>query len=557
MKLKLPQIQKVPGSSGARFLRNLVPSALKFPAKLDLSKFPLPPFLKKMPGLGAGGSVKNKQVFVLEIGEVWLKMAVAKEGKLAGFEASMVEGASDLDIAQKIMEFLKKENLKPTEVLIAHPSHNLTMRILSLPSVDPREIKDIVDLQAVKQTPYSRDEITTGFHILGSDNAGYSRVLVAISHREVAARYFKITDLAGLANSQMTVSLEGLRFWFQEMIAAGKVTQDEMTLVLDVDWMTTDLMILLNDRIIFNRSIDRGAKHLTEQGQVMEAELVREIQRSLESGAAEMKPEEKVGRIILTGIQKPLKDFCAVLARELNMPCEVAGGITSMPSRLPGEFEEIEKGYSVSFVAAGGLALHPDKVTIDITPPEIQLRKSLEQRGKDLALAGTLLLAFVMVLSLICIEKIYKRSGYIGDLKKQYREIQTEAEEVERLVAKMKLAQEQGGAGGGILDVLREISAVLPDNIVLNALDYSETDRTVTIRGISAEMSGVFQFLTTLEGTQILEQVKTRNVSKRKIEEREVAEFEMIANIASNEQGRPDAGLTPPGSGAPEVEGAK
>jgi Tfp pilus assembly PilM family ATPase/Tfp pilus assembly protein PilN len=531
--------------------------ALKVPAGMKLPKIALPPFLKKIPGLNLGGGTQHKQVLVLEIGEIWLKMAVAKESKLAGFEASMIEGASDLDIAQKIMEYTKKENLKPTEILIAHPSHNLTMRILSLPSVDPREIKDIVDLQAVKQTPYSRDEITTGFHILGSDAAGYSRVLVAISHREVAARYFKITDLAGLTNSRMTVSLEGLRFWFQEMIAAGKVNKDEVTLVLDVDWMTTDLMLLLNDRIIFNRSIDRGAKHLTEQGQVMEAELVREIQRSLESGGAEMKPDEKVARIFLTGIPKPLKDFCAVLARELNMPCEVMDGITALPSRLPGEFTEIEKGYSVSFVAVGGIAIRPEQVVIDITPPEIQMRKNLEQRGKDLALAGTLLLAFVMVLSLICIEKIYKRTGYIGDLKKQYREIQTEAEEVERLVAKMKLAQEQAGTGGGVLDVLREISEVLPDNIVLSALDYSETERTVTIRGISAEMSGVFQFLTTLEGTQILEQVKTRNVSKRKVEDREVAEFEMIANIATSEQGKTALAATPPGSSAPEVEGAK
>jgi Tfp pilus assembly PilM family ATPase len=527
--------------------------------KFDPKNLPLPSFLKNLniPGLTAGKGMQTKELLVVEVGEMWLKMALAKEGHLAGFEASLVEGASDLDIAQKIMEFLKKENFKPAEVLIAHPSHNLTMRILSLPSIDPKEIKDIVDLQAVKQTPYSRDEITTGFHILGSDASGYSRVLVAISHRDVAARYFKITDLAGLSNSRMTISLEGLRFWFKEQLDKAVVSKTEVVLLLDVDWLTTDLLLLNGERIIFNRSIDRGAKHLIEQGQVMEAELVREVQRSLESGAAEMKPEEKVEKVILTGIPKPLKDFCAVMVREMNLPCEVLHGIADLPSHLPKQFEELEKNYSVSFVSAAGLALHPDQVVIDITPPEIQVRKSLEQRGRDLALAGTLLLAFIMVISLICMEKIYKRSGYVNDLKKQYREIQTESEEIERLVAKMKLAQEQGGAGSGALDVLREISDVLPDNIVLTALDYSEADKAVTIRGISSEMSGVFQFLTTLEGTQILEQVKTRNVSKRKVEDKEVAEFEMSAKIPSNASGLNTSVQTPPGSSAPEIEGAK
>lgn len=520
-----------------------------------IPKIKLPDSLKKLTGFSLPAA--KKQVLSLEIGDSWIKMAAVREGQVAALEASLIEGESDLDISQKITAFLKKESLKPTDVILSHPSHNLTTRILSLPSVDPKEIKDIVDLQAVKQTPYSREEITAGFQILDSDASGYSRVLVTISHREVAARYFKIVELAGLYQARMTASLEGARGWFKTLISKGKIQKEEPFLFLDVDWTTTDLHLFSGDKIIYSRSIGLGAKNLMGQGAAVENEFVREIQRSMESGASELKGGV-IGSIVVSGVQKPLKDFSAALVRELNLPCEVMGGLDGVPALLaPSAADD----YSVSFITVMGIALNPSAIAIDLTPAEIQVRKSIEQRAKDLAFSGTLLLALISLVSLISVEKIYKRSGYLSQLKKQYQSISSEAESVERLVAKMKLAQDQAGGQNGVLDVLKDITEVIPPNIILSAMNYNSQDRSIVIRGVSSEMSGVFQFLTTLEGTPVLEQVKTRNVSKRKTADKELAEFEISANIRSGPpvMSSPDSNVIvlPAVSGGPEIQGAK
>lgn len=529
---------------------------MKFKRPL-FSEIKIPDGLKTFPGFHFVSA--KKQVLAVEVGDLWLKMAAVREGQAIALEASMIEGDSDLDISQKITAFLKKEGLKPTEVILSHPSHNLTTRILSLPSVDPKEIRDIVDLQAVKQTPYSREEITSGFQIIDSDNAGYSRVLVTISHREIAARYFKIIELAALYQARMTASLEGACSWFKTVAAKGKVLKEDPLLFLDVDWVTTDLHLFSGDKIIYSRSIGLGAKNLMGQGPAVENEFVREIQRSMESGAAELKGQA-IGHIVISGVQKPLKDFSAALVRELNLPCEVIGALEGLPAALaPAAADD----YSVSFITVIGLALNPSGITIDLTPAEILVRKSIEQRAKDLAFSGTLLLALISLISLISVEKIYKRSGYLAQLKKQYQSISSEAESVERLVAKMKLAEDQAGGQNGVLDVLKDITEVIPSNIVLSAMNYNGQERSIVIRGVSSEMSGVFQFLTTLEGTPVLEQVKTRNVSKRKTADKELAEFEISANIRSGPPvmagTSPDAQVIvmPAISGGPEIQGAK
>ncbi len=508
---------------------------------VKIPKFSLPDFKSLRLPMG-----KKKQILVLEIGEEWLKIAGAEEKgpdrKIVFLTAQSIQGFSELDIAQAISQFLLARNFKPDTVIISHPTHNLTMRILALPSTDPKEIKDIVDLQAVKQTPYTRDEITTDFDLIESDPSGYSRVLVAISHRDVASRYYRIAELARLTPERIALSLGGIRHWFKMLKNA--IDEKENILLLDVDWGTTDLLILKNGKIVFSRSLGIGAKQLGQAGAAMDQEFLKEVQRSMESGNAELK-DEKIGRLVLTGTETPpLKDLCALLARELNMPCEVIGVAREIPGSFLSPSADQIKEFTVSFAALTGLSLSVQPTEINLLPPEIQVRKGLEERSRDLAFLGTLLLALVMIVSLTSFEKIYKKNNDLNLLKKEYEKIRPEAEGLERLVAKMKLAQLQA-SGGSFMDALRDVNQIIPDNITLTAFDYNGQDKNVTIRGLSAEMSAVFQFLSTLEATPELEFVKTRNVTKRKVGDKDMAEFEIVANLR---QPGP-AGLKPPAAG--------
>ncbi len=497
--------------------------------KFSIPKFSFPRLPFPTPGLA-----KKENVLILEIGEEWIKLAGIEGGvkkeTLTCLGAEAVPGLSELESSQKIGAFLKSKSFKPAHVVMSHPAHQLTTRILALPSTDPKEIKDILDLQAVKQTPYAKEEITLGFRILGSDTSGYSRVLLAISHRDVALRYFRIAELANLPVEKMTLSIEGTIGWYRRTRAKEAVEGGQVVLLLDMDWLSTDFLIFRGENILFTRSLGLGAKHLKEGGATREGELLREIQLSMESGQAELKGE-CITHVALAGMGESFKDLLAALSRELNLPCEVVGSLPAIKESL-----SFASGVDIpqeagSFSSILGLALDHAATPINLVPSEIEVRRELEGRAKDLGFFGTLLLILIMLISVSSFIKIYKRSQYLHTLRREYASIEKSALEVERVVAKMKLAQEQMSARAGFLDVLQDVSHVLSNNTYLHSIQFQDQDRAVTFRGVSEEMSSVFQLLSTLEGTPHLEAVKTRNVTKTKMDEKDMSEFEIVATI--------------------------
>lgn len=481
---------------------------------------------------------KKQQTLILEIGEDWIKLLglvqAGQEKKITCLEAISINGANELLKSEKIGQFLKKNNFKPQYTYILHPSQNLTTRILSLPSTDPNEIKDIIALQAVKQTPYTKEEISTGFHIIDSDGTGYSRVFLAISHRDVASAYFRIGEFGGVSANQINISLEGVRSWYEAANLAKE--RETATVLLDVDWASTEVLILQGSKMIFSRSMSFGLKHLEERTMAVETEFLPELQRSLDAGAPELKGAV-ISRIILTGISKKIQDAVPVIARELSLPCEYVFNFQPFAEKVAQTLQDSIQKCSCSFAALLGFAFNPHPADINLIPSQIEAKKGLEDRAKDLAILGSLLLALVMLISVISFEKIYKKDQYLKYLKSEYSKIEAPAEEVERVVAKMKLASEQLNIGGNLLDVLYEITEVLPPNIYLTSVQYNALESNMVIRGMSEEMSAVFKLLSTLEAAPHLEFVKTRSVTKRKIDDKEMAEFEISAEIATSKQG--------------------
>lgn len=476
---------------------------------------------------------RQKMLLLVEINEPWLKFVViedtGKEKKWIALSARTIANQTDLDIGLEIDRFLALKTLKPTSVIISHPAHNLTNRILTLPSADPKEIKDIVQLQAVKQTPYSREEIVSGFHIIESDESGYSRVLVAIAHRDTPGRYFRILEFGKLNADLLTLSLEGSRHWFDLCRQQGLLPAEEGVLCLDLDSTTADLFIYDKSKLVFSRSFPIGHKQLAEQAMTME--FVQEVQRSMESGRGELK-DSRISQIILTGVEAQAKDIAALLSRELNLACSILPPGAPFQNALPAP--DGESVPPVSFVSLLGLAVMPADNLISLMPAEVLIRKELESRAKDLALLGTLCLVLIMMISMIFFEKLYKKSSSLSGLEKQYQVIARDADEVERMVAKMKLVQEIS-TRSSFLDALYEINEVIPRNITLTGMQFNHKDKAVAIKGVSEEMSAVFQFLSTLEATPEFEQVKTRNVTKKKVDNKDMAEFEMTATISQGQ----------------------
>jgi hypothetical protein len=158
-------------------------------------------------------------VTVISVGDRWLKLlhATGREPfrRVDLLLAHPIAGTDPDEILNRLKEVWGLKGLKPGAVLIANPSHLTTVRLFTLPSVDPKEIQEIVALQAERHTPYAKEEILTDHLVIESDRSGYSRVLVIISHQDVVHRGLRLVSGMGWPFEKVGFEWEGLAHWFR------------------------------------------------------------------------------------------------------------------------------------------------------------------------------------------------------------------------------------------------------------------------------------------------------------------------------------------------------
>ncbi|MCK5178509.1 MAG: pilus assembly protein PilM, partial [Candidatus Omnitrophica bacterium] len=131
-----------------------------------------------------------------------LKLAYAKVSptrkELVDLVSYEIQGLSDEEITKSIRSSLDSLKLSAPEVIVTVPSHATIAKNIEIPSLDAREIREIVDLQAGRHTPYSREEIIIDYINIGAYRENYTKILLIIVTLSVIRRQIDILERAGL-----------------------------------------------------------------------------------------------------------------------------------------------------------------------------------------------------------------------------------------------------------------------------------------------------------------------------------------------------------------------
>ncbi|MDD5441268.1 MAG: pilus assembly protein PilM, partial [Candidatus Omnitrophica bacterium] len=114
------------------------------------------------------------------------------------------------EIALKIKQTIAVFKIKNTQVVNIIPNQYVITKNIEIPSIDPNEIKEIIDLQAGRHTPYSRNEIVMDYSEIGVIHGRYTKVLLAIVKREIVEEREKIIKSAGLKLAGVLLGAECL-----------------------------------------------------------------------------------------------------------------------------------------------------------------------------------------------------------------------------------------------------------------------------------------------------------------------------------------------------------
>lgn len=452
--------------------------------------------------------------------------AFANKREVTNIISRDITGLSDVDISKIVRSCVGELGLKNPKIINVLPSHLVITKNIEIPSVDHNEIKEIINLQAGRHTPYSREEIIIDYIGIGTYKHSYTKILLVIVARSVVKRQFEILDRAGLRLENILLVPEGLAWAASRILKID--TQNAPVSIVHIDDTFTDFSVVFREKVVFIRSISMGAQGLVTDAEKNGLRFCEEIKRSLE--AYQYEDIEKIPQLlVLTGAVEEVKSLEDVLGGSLHIPIKIIPYLKNLTL-----LEPASRGASLaknsSFLSLIAPMFAWQELKINLVPEELKLRKSLEDRGRDLIKTGILVLVVFVFMFFIFISKIYFKTAYLKDLTVRFNSLNQDAQNLENDFTKISLIKNYLSGRGYSLEVLTELYSITPLDLQLNDIRFDEQGK-LSIRGTAESMSIVFSFVDGLSKSRYFKDVKTKYTTKRKEGAKDVADFEINASL--------------------------
>lgn len=476
--------------------------------------------------------MKKKDIVVaLEVTEKYLKFAqsawIKNKREIITLEAkSLSSGIDDKAISGEISNLFKAKFIKKSrQIILCLPGYLATTRYLKVPSAEPQEIENIINLQAPKYLPYPSEELITAYYPLGCDSEGYSRIFLVIVHQDIINRYLKILKDAGFMPTVVLISFYGLYNWY-----LSSHTNLEMTgplLLVNIDYAYQDVEIISGGKLVFTRSFSIEFKPQDQdQINLWQNKIIEEIKRSIITYQKDNIGKDPT-KIVLTGSLKNTFGLEKKISGALSLPIEVFSSLERVSLKEKSYWENTD----FSFSGITGLVLGKPAESLDLLPQEIRAKRRALVKRKEWLKSLILFISLLFTLLLWIGKNIYDKTQYLKQLQAQIDKILPEARSLEGIKNQLQIIREQFSIPASSVDVLAELYRITPGKITLSSFSFDEKTQFV-IKGEAQDLSDVFKFVNTLEESEYFQGASVKNAAKRKTQLTEVADFEIVCALS-------------------------
>lgn len=473
-------------------------------------------------------------VTVLEIGKEWLKVVQAEHSKagnkISYLEAIEVSSATDEEVIEKISELSKRNKIDSNKLLILIPHDMVSVKNLNLPSTNQPEIEDMIDLQIGKQTPYSSNEIIKGYLTSESYMSGYSRVMLAIAHRNLVQRYFKLIEGVGLAIKKIGFSTEGLLAW-KHFAYDQNLASNKSIALIDIDCRVVDFEIVAGGNTIFSRSLKMETPESLSSSEAWQDKFVEEAARSIYAYQNEVVGYEVTEIVISAGLSIKQRLNKELLRKKLGLPVKIIDQLDPVPktNKAVSLYDSLSKK-DLSFASLFGSALFFGKQKINFMPQEIKMERSFQERGKDIYRIGITSVFILVLISSLFFGRVYNKSRYLNQLNARLSEIEDEARVLNNMLSQTILIKERLNTRSFTLDLIYEVYKAIPADLYLTAMVFDGKE-SLNFRGNSNTMSEVFNFAEELEKSEYFKNITVERATQRSQGGKDLVNFEILCPI--------------------------
>jgi type IV pilus assembly protein PilM len=172
------------------------------------------------------------------------------------------------EVAEALRRLVKKSGTRTKNVAMALPASAVITKKIILPGgMSEQELEIQVESEANQYIPFSLDEVSLDFCVVGpsSTSAGDVEVLIAASRREKVQDRQGLAEAAGLKPVVMDVESYASR------LATGRLIQnlpnkgvDTIVALFEVGAMTTSMQVIRNEEVLYDRDQAFGGAQLTQ-----------------------------------------------------------------------------------------------------------------------------------------------------------------------------------------------------------------------------------------------------------------------------------------------------
>ena len=466
-----------------------------------------------------------KSLVALEIGDKYLKLAAAKspaQGSTLEFFVRPVQGLKDEEITKVLKDILDKSGWKQVSLVINLPRNLVTMRNLHLPSSDPKEISQMIDLHVGRIVPYKKEEILFDHASLRTDSLGYTAQMLAIVHKDVLKKYQRIAQAAGLEIESVFLSSYGVWQWTLNRFK-NEIKQDDLYLLLDIDSLYTDFIVFNKENILFSRTLAFEIRSVIANSELNK--FIGEIKQSLLIFHKNESINRKPSAIFVSGVfDAGIND---AVKREFDMPVHTV----SNPAQDEDKLKKAAIPGDTSLTAVADFAVEHRGKRLSFALPEMAIKRSLKEKTKDLTVLGILLFYLFTISMAFVWGGQYNRQSYLKRLVQRNKIIELEIGSLVDQYRKAGFVRDFISARRLPLLLLDEIEKLVPAEIVINYISLEKGDEA-TLRGQGTKLSDVFKFVTTLENSKYFRDVSTKYTRTKKVKDKELTDFEIAFTVA-------------------------
>lgn len=448
---------------------------------------------------------------------------------------SGMERTEDFEIASRIRALLGKKGLRSPNIITTISGPSLNVRVIKMPRVSKKQIREALLWRNKKELHFFNDAPTMLDYLAIDEDAGAGsrefNILVLAVKEELVKRHIGILSKSGIVPQKVVA--KPIATWNSYLNSPDRMDEE---VLIDMGHDSTSLCFFHQGKLNFARELTIGANHFTlalmetifSEKQTFslswdEAERIKrshgllsgntggfssegvplnEISSRLRPIAEKLVSEinlsvsyyrenlgvEKTDRVLLTGNGIRIPNLKIYLEQNLGLPIELFNPISGATLGDDCRSDpELLSGAAVAFGSA--LSSGP---YMNYAPPELKIQvkytRYLALFGKAAAL---LVLILFHVAAFLIWEKEMKKEA-VRLTEENLRMILPKTKEYEDLVQKQAEFRAQEKAlrsemviGHSVLDQMKIISSVVPEEIVLDEIRYGDvvqTDRTGDVK---------------------------------------------------------------------------